>query len=429
MCDCGLGKTRGTLMAIQALKRRWPKMQALVFAPRYPAVMTWPNEIKKWTPDLSYVVLHGSSKDHRCSLTNHKDIIIVPYSSLAWFYKASMKGKIKIKKYMVVLDEASFLKSHKTKRSEMMKDMEPTWSPYKVMLSGTPAPQCLSDLWNQYYLLDKGKRLEPYRTNFLNRYFYTSGPPHFHSWVKPEAKARIYEAIDDITLRMDKHDYLELPETIVTPWTVKLSPTLRKQYNFLEQEFCLEFPDEEYVLASTTAALNNKLRQFCQGGLYLREGWRQIHTQKAEILQYIMETSVGMPVLAAIQFKFEYEIICKVLKYKPPIIYGGTSEAKGQEYLRQYSERKLPLLLCHPASIGHGLNIQTGGNILVWMALPWILEHYLQLNERLDRQGQLESFVNFHHIFVENSKDQVVSSYLQRKIKTQNGLFKAITKK
>lgn len=428
MADCGLGKTRGVIMAIQSLKYRWPHMKAYVFAPVYPCLTTWPDEIKKWTPNLTHIVLHGPNKNHYCSIANGYDVIIIPYSSLAWFFNQCTTKKFKLHKAFVVYDESSMIKASESKRTKMMHKMLPAWSDFKVCLSGTPAPNGLTDLWSQYYLLDKGKRLTQSYYQFRNRYFNYSGAPHFKTEIKYGAEQHIYKAIDDITLRMDSEDYLELPKLITNDIHLELPLKLRDQYEYLEEQFCLEFDKtDDYVLASTVAALSNKLRQFLQGAVYSEEGVQQLHTEKAKMLKNIIAQSAGQPILCAIQFKFEYEIICKVLKSKPPIIYGSTSALQGQAYMRKWNRGEIPLLLCHPQSIGHGVNIQTGGNILVWMALPWSLEVYQQWIHRLVRPGQRHDRVIMHRILMNRTKDVDVASCLSRKNITQEDLYRSMT--
>jgi len=435
MIDCGLGKTRMVLMAIQKLLARYPTMQTIVFAPVYPAIDTWPKEIAKWTPELTYTVLHGASKDHRCSIANSKNIIIIPFSSLKWFYDRCQQGYFKMKKYMVVFDESSMLKAHTSKRVEMLTEMDSIFSAFRVALSGTPAPQGLVDLWSQYFLLDGGKRLTPGFHQFRNRYFNYTGPPSFQTTIKLGSEQHIYKAIDDITLRMAAEDYLELPPLITNDIVLELPANLRKTYDYLEEQFCLEFPDA-VVLAASQAAVSNKLRQFLQGAVYGEvfddepsRIVKQLHTIKVQMLKQLLDQSSKQPVLCAIQFQFEYDIICKVLKYKPPIIYGKTPTAHAQSYMRRWNRKQIPLLIVHPASVGHGVNIQTGGNILIWLALPWSLELYLQLIKRLVRQGQTADRVVMHRILFTGTKDMDVALALNRKNCTQQDLYNALTKR
>lgn len=433
MVDCGLGKTRATLMAVQKLLKSYPNMQTLVFAPVMPCLTTWPAEIQKWTPELTYTVLHGPSKNHRCSLANAKNIIIIPYSSLNWFYNRCQQRAFPIKKYAVVFDESSMLKNPNSKRVKMFTEMAPMFSDFRIALSGTSAPNGLVDLWSQYFLLDDGKSLTPNFSWFRNRYFNYTGPPHFQTTIKHGAEKHIYEAIAPMTLRLESQDYLDLPPLITNDMVVKLPSRLQKIYEELEEEFCLTFPDDSAVLASSAAALSSKLRQFLQGAVY-GETFdsepsrivKRFHTFKAQMLKELLTKTLNKPVLCAIQFRFEYEIICEVLKQRPPLIAGQTPATHTQGYIAQWNKGSLPLLIVHPASISHGVNIQSGGNILVWMALPWSLELYQQLIARLVRQGQQADKVVMYRFLISGTKDIDVARVLSKKNVVQQDLYDAL---
>jgi len=427
MLDCGLGKTRATLMAIEMLIKKHPTMQVLIFCPLYVALETWQQEIKKWDFSLTSVVLHGPSRNHRCSLANTKNIIVIPYSGLKWFYNKCQKREFLIKKYMVVFDESTYCKSPVSKRTKMLMEMAPMFSDFRVNLSATPTPNGLVDLWSQYFLLDGGKRLTAEFSYFRNRYFDYTGPPKFKTTIRKGAEEHIYNAIEDITLRMSAEDYLELPPLITNDVVLELPKKLRKQYDYLEEEFCLEFPEVD-ILAASAAALSSKLRQFLQGGLYDADRKVQlIHNLKAQMLKQIVEQNNGRPVLCFIQFKFEYEILCSIMRTKLPLMAGGVSATQVQAHMRMWNRRKIPLLLAHPGSIAHGVNLQNGGSTIVWMALPWSLEQYHQAPGRLHRQGQKASKVIQHRLIIHGTKDIDVAHVLSRKDAVQADLFRALS--
>lgn len=430
MLDCGLGKTPIT---IEFAKERPETF--VVFAPPYAATVTWPAELKKWWPEATYTVLHGKHKDKRLMVAPKKKFIILPYSSMKWFYTAATNGKFQMPpqgcKYIPVWDESSMLKSKDTKRFEMIRDMEDIWSYYRLALSATPAPNNFTELWSQYYLLDGGKRLMPEYYWFRSRYFDYDATSHDVT-IKDGAEAHVLKCVDDITVTMKAEDYLNMPELNVITAPVSLPSKLRKEYEELEEEFILEYPDAT-VIANTQGAMENKLRQFLQGALYYMEfeevGMRQakyLHDIKAKWLKEFMTTRSGNPVLAAIDFKFEKEIVRKVLGYEVPCIDGECNN--GSQLIEQWNQGKLPLLLVHPASVAYSLNLQYGGSTLVWLCLPWSYQLYYQLVRRLYRQGQQKRVMVILVMF-KDTMDSKVGRVLRRKDCNQQLIYSEITSK
>lgn len=418
MMDIGLGKTAVALKVIEAVK-----VKTIVVAPVQVCWLTWPAEIKKWTPQLTWTCLHGKHKDRK--IKNKRDIYIVPYSSLKWFYNTLAKNSGKFPKMMLVLDESSFIKDSSTQRFKLLKRMHNIFLPFKMCLSATPAPNGLHELWSQYFMLDRGKRLRSSFYAFRNSYFSYSGPPVYKTTLLEGSKEKIYNKVRDITFRLEAKDYLKMPPIIYNKIRLRLTPELMEQYRTLERDFFLEIHREKIEIFNA-AALSTKLRQFLSGCMYTGEerDFVRIHTIKLAMLNQLLDTNASQPVIAVINFRFEYEIM-KNRFHQPPIIYGGTNANEKQRLIKKWNKGELPLLLVHPASVSHGLNLQAGGRIIVWMALPWSLDQYHQLNGRLHRQGQKHAVI-INNLVFDDTIDVVVEKTLKRKDKTQKDLLTAL---
>lgn len=419
--DMGLGKTAVALKVIQETKQR-----AIVFAPLRVIYNTWPSEIKKWTPDLTYDILHGPEKD----LTLQRsiaDILLINYDGIKWFKRAVLNKAVKWQKRLLIVDESSFIKSPKTLRFKSLKKMLPLWSNYRFCLSATPSPNGLHELWSQYYILDQGKRLFDSFYRFRGTYFNYTGPPLYKTTIRKGSAEIITQRIKDITFRLDADDYIKLPPYIHNDIILTLPKKLRKQYDDLETDFFLEFSGTE-ATAFNAAALSGKLRQFIQGAVYTDErngSFYPLHTIKFDAFKEILESAAGQPILCPIQFKFERRMINTLMNKDVPCIAGGTTTAEANKYIREWNKGNLPLLLCHPASLGHGTNLQIGGHIVLWYGLPWSLEQYKQLNGRLRRQGQ-QSAVVLTRILMADTVDIRVAKVLQQKDATQAQLLNAL---
>lgn len=415
--DMGLGKTAICLKFIQQTGQR-----AIVFAPLRAAQSTWPDEIRKWTPELTYRVLHG--KDKSLDSIDDIDILIINYEGIKWF----ASQKVRWKRRALILDESSKLKSHSTARFKTIRSMSNLWTDIRLCLSATPAPNGLHELWSQYYILDGGRALgrniSAFRDEFCRSFSYP-GMVFTKYEVEPSKVQGIYDQVAPRTFRLKAEDYLEMPELTYNTISCKMTPKLTKEYKTLEDEFFLELDDAE-IEAPNTAQLSMKLRQFVQGGLYyddeeFKRQWTEIHQIKLDALADMIDTSAGQPILCAIQFRFELEMVQKRFG-KIPVIAGGTSGKQASTYIRQWNEGGIPLLLCHPASLSHGVNLQAGGHILLWYGLTWSLEQYIQLTGRLYRQGQKAGVV-VHHLVMENTVDEAVMTALANKNTGQEAML------
>jgi len=415
MIDMGLGKTLITLMAEVNIQE-----PMLVIAPLRPLYSTWPEEVEKWFPGLKVSILHGKDKDY--NFIQKADIYLMNPEGITWLAKKLERFKPPFKH--LAIDEGSMWKSHSTKRFKAMRKMRSLFK-HIFILSGTPSPQGLMDLWSQYYILDGGQRLERTISKFRDKYFNMILINNQFPQYTPKQGAfeAIMDKIKDITVRLEADDYLEMPELINNTIELEMPKELMRQYKDFEKEFVYEYGDIE-VEAFNTAALSSKLRQFVQGGLYTGEGaertWHQVHDIRIKALEALIEES-GQPILCAIQFKFELEMLRKAFG-EVPYIGGGVSASRGAEILANWNRREIPLLVCHPAALSHGANLQTGGNIILWYGLTWSLEQYQQLIKRLHRQGQNQGVV-VHHFVMSGTIDTRVAKALIAKENVQKAVL------
>ncbi|WP_070043584.1 DEAD/DEAH box helicase [Streptococcus agalactiae] len=412
LLDMGLGKTLTTLAAIDEIENIFCEgNKILIIAPKKVADETWSAEIEKWGFGFTYSKVLGSTKKRVEALEKEADIYIINRENVVWlveYYKTKWPFTF------VIIDELSSFKSSKSKRFRALRKVRPKIKRF-VGLTGTPAPNSLIDLWPQIYLMDGGKRLETSQTKFKDRYFRPDkqNGPIVYSWaLRPNAEEEIYQKIDDICISMKAKDFLKLPPRTDNVVAIKLSDM--KSYKQFEKDLVLELEDQE-VTASNSAVLANKLLQMANGAIYDDEKKVvNIHDDKLEALENIVEESQGQPILVFYQYKHDLER----LKKKFP-------QAEELTTVDKWNSGKIPMLLCHPQSAGHGLNLQKGGHIIVWFGLTWSLEYYQQANARLDRQGQTEPVI-IHHLVAEGTVDEKVLSILQGKEKNQNALLEAV---
>ncbi|RFE01104.1 DEAD/DEAH box helicase [Streptococcus parauberis] len=412
LLDMGLGKTLTTLAAIDEIENIFCEgNKILIIAPKKVADETWSAEIEKWGFDFTYSKVLGTTKKRVEALEKEADIYIINRENAVWlveYYKTKWPFTF------VVIDELSSFKSSKSKRFRALRKVRPKIKRF-VGLTGTPAPNSLIDLWPQIYLMDGGQRLETSQTRFKDRYFVPDkqNGPIVYSWaLRPNAEEEIYQKIDDICISMKAKDFLKLPPRTDNVVSIKLSDM--KSYKQFEKDLVLELEDQE-VTASNSAVLANKLLQMANGAIYDDEKKVvNIHDDKLEALENIVEESQGQPILVFYQYKHDLER----LKKKFP-------QAEELTTVDKWNSGKIPMLLCHPQSAGHGLNLQKGGHIIVWFGLTWSLEYYQQANARLDRQGQTEPVI-IHHLVAEGTVDEKVLSILQGKEKNQNALLEAV---
>lgn len=415
--DMGLGKTVTTLTAIRDLRYdTFEVRRVLVVAPLRVARDTWPEEIRKWDhlKDLTCSVVVGTVAERRRALQKEADIYIVNRENLAWLYQNS-----RLDFDMVVLDELSSFKNAKSKRFKAMKAMRPEVKRI-VGLTGTPSGNGLMDLWAEFRLLDMGERLGKYISQYRSLYFKPdkrNGMVVFSYKPLPGAEEVIYHQIADITVSMKANDYLEMPELVSVAKEVTLSEKEKKRYDELKKSLVLELPGGE-VTAANAASLTMKLSQMANGAIYTDDkDVVTIHDRKLDALEDLVESANGKPVLVAYWFKHDKDRIRKRMEAR---------ELKEPQDFTDWNEGKIPVALIHPASAGHGLNLQQGGSILIWFGLTWSLELYQQTNARLWRQGQQSRTVIIQHIVARDTIDERILQVLEHKDGTQAALIDAV---
>lgn len=422
--EMGLGKTVTTLTAIQRLINNLEIAKVLVIAPLRVAQSVWVQEIDKWEhlKGLRAVRVLGSEKKRVKALTTDADLYVVNRENVQWLV-AYYSGR-KIPFDMVVLDELSSFKNHKSARWKAMRTIRPRLSRV-VGLTGTPAPNGLIDLWGQVYLLDQGNALGKFITNYRQRYFVpgrSNGQVVFDYKLQQDGEQRIYDAISDFCVSMKSEDYLSLPPCTYHDIDIELSSKLLASYKEFEKEQVLSLPEEEdgTISAVNAAALSNKLLQFASGAVYdADKNVKHLHDTKLDALVELVEEANGKPVLVFYQFKHEIPRIQQALKGY------GVEVMNDDTCIERWNKGEIPVLLAHPASTAYGLNMQQGGNIIIWYGLNWALELYQQANARLNRQGQTKP-VHVYHLLVSGTMDVEVAKALTGKVATQDGLMNAI---
>lgn len=414
--DMGLGKTVSTLTALSDLLADKTVKQILVIAPLRVATHTWPTEIANWSHiDMRYTVLAGlTPKKREAAVFENTPLHIINREMIPWLVE--LLGQ-RWHYDCVIIDESSSFKSHTSKRWKYLRKVIGKIN-RMVQLTGTPAPNALLELWPQMYLLDKGERLENTRGKFLSKYCTMVGNPQWNQWaVKPDRADAIHKAVSDVVLRMKADDYLDLPQRIDVNVPVVLPPKARKAYDDMKRDFLLSY-DKGEVLALNAAVQINKLLQMANGNLYTEDGdFINIHPAKLDALREIVD-STNEPLLVAYSYKSDLEILMR--EFPEAVVID-----KDNAVLDQWNAGKIPILLAHPASAGHGLNLQKGGSLIIWYGLSWSLELYQQFNARLHRQGQSKP-VRVLHILAENTADDAVLSALLSKTETQDTLLDVV---
>lgn len=419
--DMGMGKTVCALTAIvELLHNCFEVAKVLIIAPKRVAEDTWSREINKWdhTKHLKIVKVLGTTKQRINALESSADIYVINRENTEWlvnFYKKDWPFD------MVVIDELSSFKSSKARRFRALRKVRP-FIKRIVGLTGTPAPNGLIDLWSQLYLLDQGERLGKTVTGYRERYFEPGKRDPRRGIVfdwkpKPMAEEAIYGKISDICISLRAKDYLKLPERINNVIPVSLPATARKKYEQLERDLLLPFAESD-VVADTAAVLSNKLLQMANGAVYDENGGvKYIHNAKLEALEDVIEAANGKPVLVYYAYRHDRDRI----KAKFP----NARSLDTEKDIIDWNDGKIDLLITHPASAGHGLNLQAGGHIIVWFGLVWSLELYQQANARLDRQGQQHSVI-VHHLVAEGTIDEDVMKAIEGKAVGQEALLEAV---
>ncbi|PRR78463.1 hypothetical protein CLLI_15470 [Clostridium liquoris] len=421
LLDMGMGKSVITLTAIDELMFNYFEVsKVLVIAPLRVAESTWDEEAAKWDhlKHLKISKVLGTEKERINALYTKADIYIINRENVKWLVDKCGKDW---PFDMLVIDELSSFKSHRAQRFKALKKVRP-FMKRVVGLTGTPAPNGLIDLWSQIYLLDGGERLGKTITGYRERYFLPDKRNQhivFTYKLKEGAEEAIYEKLSDICVSMKAEDYLKLPERINNIIPIHLPKKAKDKYDQLERDLLLPLKDSD-IVANTAGVLANKLLQMSNGAVYDENGdVKEIHNAKLKALEDTIEAANGKSVLIFYSYKHDLDRIKKHLK-RDDLTVLDTSED-----IKNWNEGKIPIMLAHPASAGHGLNLQAGGNIIIWFGLTWSLELYSQANARLYRQGQKQNVI-IHHLVAKDTMDEDVIKALEGKEVGQEALLNAV---
>ena len=424
--DMGLGKTVTTLTAVKELKyNRFQLRRVLIIAPKKVAEGTWTKEAAKWdhTKMLRVSPVLGSQTKRIRALNTPADLYIINRENVVWlvdYYRNAWPFD------MVVVDESSSFKSHSAKRFKALASVG-SYIDRLVELTGTPSPNGLDDLWAQVFLLDGGERLGKRYTQFRERYFQPDkrgADGMIYSYeVKPGSEGSILERISDICISMKAEDYLQLPDITYHEIPVELDSKASKAYYELEREMVLALPeDEEEISVTSAAALSNKLLQLANGAVYDEDhSVHEVHGCKVEAFMELIESLQGKPALVFYNFQHDRTRILKALEKTGLRV----RELKTTQDEDDWNARKIDILLTHPASSAYGLNLQQGGNHVIWFGLTWNYELYTQANKRLHRQGQEEKVI-IHHLICSGTRDEDVMEALKRKDDVQSWVMESL---
>lgn len=429
--EMGLGKTVSTLTAINYLMYDYLEVNnVLVIAPKRVAESVWQEEAEQWShlKHLTFSKIIGTQLQRVKALNEKADIYIISRDNIAWL--CAYYGGMKLPFDMIVVDELSSFKSYKSQRFKSLKVCQPTFKRF-VGLTGTPAPNGLIDLWPQIYLMDRGARLGKTISSYRTMYFRpgkTNGNVVYSYDLLANSESLIHEKIKDICISMKAEDYIQMPMRTDNFIKLTLPQELKQKYREFEREKVLELIDTENeesteINVVNAAALSNKLLQFANGAMYDENSEvHEIHSIKVDALKEIIEDANGKSVLVAWTYRFDRDRLMEALaKYKP-------RELKKPEDIHDWNNGKIQVMLAHPASAGHGLNLQAGGSIVVWFGLTWSLELYQQFNARLYRQGQDKHVIINHLVMVDTHDADVIHAIKQKAVK-QNGLMESIKAK
>jgi SNF2 family DNA or RNA helicase len=413
----GLGKSVSTLTAALDLIQSFAVHKVLVVAPLRVANSVWAQEAQKWShlKALRVSVCTGPSKKRLGALQMDADIYVINRENVEWL----------VEHYgtrwpfdMVVIDESTSFKNASSKRFKAMRRVLP-YTQYMALLTGTPSPNGLIDLWSQIYLIDFGQSLGRTMTAYKQRFF-EADYMGYKFKARDGAESSIHNLIAPFTVHMSAEDYLDLPPRIDLTIKTQMPDAALQKYKDFERTLLAELDDGDVVEAMTAAVLANKLLQYANGGLYTddKKNWSEIHSAKLDALAEILEDNAGENVLVSYNYRFDLERLQK--RFPDAVVLD-----KQQETIDRWNHGETRLLLAHPASAGHGLNIQAGGSLIVWFGMTWSLENYLQFNARLHRQGQTKP-VRIIHLVTEDTIDERVLAVLGNKERSQSALLKAL---
>lgn len=435
LLDPGLGKTSITLAAFKILKREGMAERMLVIAPRRVCHLVWPKEIAKWADfnELKAVVLHGAKKEQR--LSEDADIYVINPEGLPWLLETGKKRLSRLDIDTLCVDESSKFKRSDTQRFKTLRPFLPKFQ-RRWILTGSPAPNGLLDLFGQVYILDLGNALGAYVTHYRATHFSPAGFGGFTYKIDDGAEKDIYKKLKNLCLRMDADDYLQLPQVIPNTIEIELPEEARRVYDELEEEMFTVLEGGHEVVAVSAGVLTMKVSQVANGGLYYGEGElgekqrrlaKVLHEEKTDALEQLVDELQGSPLLVAYEFQHDLARLQKRFGKDVPYIGGGVTDKAAARIEADWNAGDIPLLFGHPAAMGHGLNFQEGNCAHVaWYSIIWDFELYDQFNRRVRRQGNSAKRVFIHHIVAKDTVDEVKLGVLGWKHRTQKKLLDAL---
>jgi SNF2 family DNA or RNA helicase len=420
--DPGLGKTSICLAAIKILLQKKMIRKVLIIAPLRAIHNTWPDEIKKWEEfrELSFTIVHGSQKAYNVGVPS--DITLINSEGLEWLLTAT--GGTLSQYDVLIIDESSRFKNSQTKRFKMLKPLLDGFA-RRWILTGTPCPNGLEDLFGQVYILDLGRSLGRFITHFRRDYFHLAGY-NLYDW-KPNKDAweKVTEKISPLILQLSAEEYLQMPELVNVTTLVTLPSSIMKVYESLESEYYAKLQDVELV-AGSPAIVGQKLRQIANGFFYQEGKAIDVHDRKLQALESILQELGPKPVLILYEFNRDKERICSLIP-ECKILGGGLSPKEESAIIKGFNDGSITRLAGHAGSMGISLNLQGVCQHVVWFGIPWNLEHYDQAITRVWRQGQTHDHVFVYHIVAKSTKDEEVMLVLGEKDRTQQGLLKRLS--
>jgi len=417
--DPGLGKTSICLAALKVLRSAGYFRKALIIAPLRPMYSTWPAEVYKWEDfnDFTYAIIHGSEKAER--LRCDVELYFVNPEGLKWLLSQPNLPEWDT----LIVDESTKFKDSGTQRFRYLKGILPKFR-RRWILTGTPIPNGLMDLFGQLYILDRGRSLGAYITHYRKEFFEQSGWNKWDWTPQHGAFERIIEKIQPLILQLSAEDYLQMPELSFHDVPVELPPDARAIYKSVEDDFLAQLADpEKLIVAANAAAAGTKCRQIANGAVYTDadHNWEVIHAEKLDALEDLLEELNGHPVLVLYEYRHDFE---RLLRRFPTAVSLKSGDVSA--IVDRFNNGDIPLLVGHPASMGHGLNLQGSCHHVIWFGITWNLEHYDQAIARVYRQGQ-KNHVMVYHIIAKDTKDEDVAAVLTQKDKTQQDLLKALS--
>lgn len=417
----GFGKTMVMLQAFRILREKGYVKRALVVGTRRIIRKVWQDEIRKWNVPVKYAAAHGAHKDAVLDDLS-VELVGVTYAGLEWLKRA---GKRRRKFDMLILDESSKVKNWSSLRSKLMRKMLNEFS-RRYILTGSPTPLGMIDLFSQIFMLDGGQALGRFITQYRNEFFYPSGYMGFDYKIQPGAEKKIYKRLDNLVLRVDPKS-LKLPPLTIVPIEVEMEDEARAVYDKLEDEFFLAF-DEGKVTALNAGIKTQKLRQVANGAIYLDKQngrYKVIHDEKIDALEDLVDELNGEPIMVAVEFLHDVDRIRKRMGKNIPYIGGGTSDKAAEKYQDDFNKGEIPLLLGAPDSVAFGLNLQEYACNVGFFAQDWSLENYEQFIQRIHRQGQKRAVICYR-ITTRNTIDDAIVEALKRRDRNQQQLLRAL---